>query len=401
MKQGPSIHPEAIAKISSRWIQAIKAQENILSVFPRGVAGYRRLESLISDQELLKNNSINVEKFAFYYYRVEPTSPDFITTLQNLFQIKKKIENIDQCIQEINKKYTQNQQHIFLIAFIDSWLNKETTILHLLSLVSDSCPQIQFLLLTEENIHDTEKIILLGKYHQLFQNISYIPLYSNETLQYFVTDYSTILEKPISKDQALKLLQVTGKHIALVKEAVRLHCLYDVPFQEITQQLSYKIKLSQIWSSFSRKEQTVFNKIWNNQVLETQTLKETYIHLRDLQWFEETPEKILCSVPGFEYFITQKTPVKLLLQLGHLYIGDTIADDKFTQNEAKLLTLFLSGTKNLYTKEELFERLWDNPEEYSDWALDKSLHRLRTKLNELQVTSQIVTLRGRGYSWQA
>ncbi|MBP7842536.1 hypothetical protein KA017_00875 [Candidatus Woesebacteria bacterium] len=173
MKKGPSIHPETIKKISSRWIQAIKAQENILSVFPRGVAGYRRLESLISDQDLLKANFGSLENFSFYYYRVEPKTNTFIQIIQNLFQVKKKTETIDQCISAIHKKYSQHKQHIFLIAFIDTWLNNNTNILHWLSCISDSCPQIQFLMLTEENIHDTEKIVLMGKYHQLFQNIHY------------------------------------------------------------------------------------------------------------------------------------------------------------------------------------------------------------------------------------
>ncbi len=145
----------------------------------------------------------------------------------------------------------------------------------------------------------------------------------------------------------------------------------------------------------------VFDKIVQNQTIDTLSLQETFSHLNDLGWFTETCDQVVCIIPGFEYFITQKSSIKIIKQLGHLYIDGIIVDEKFTRNELKLLTLFLSETKNIYPKEELFEQLWENNGEYSDWALDKTIHRLRTKLNKLQVTSEIKTLRGRGYSWQS
>lgn len=390
MIQKPSIHPDTIQSINENWLQAIQANENVLTVFPRGVAGYRRLESLVSAAS---------KTYTFYLVRTDSTQGQTPLILKNLFEIQQNIHSLQELIRLINQKYPKNKQHVFLVSFIDSWLRPTSNTLLWLSAIVDACQQIQFVFLTEENIHLTEKILVIGKHHQLFQHITYIPMYDAKTLEYFIQDYSRILGKQINANQAQAILKISGRHILLVKEAVRLLSLYNVKPGEITQQLSYKIKLSQLWNSFSTTEQIVIKTVLSEKPLSPE-LNSTYTHLENLGWFDHTLEKPNVTVRGFRQFLDQERTKIISLQLGKLYCENQVIDNQFTQKEHQLLNLFLSNNQDIYGKETIFETLWNSTDEYSDWAIDKSIHRLRIKLKQLQITSTIKTHRGRGYSWQ-
>jgi len=80
------------------------------------------------------------------------------------------------------------------------------------------------------------------------------------------------------------------------------------------------------------------------------------------------------------------------------YNGKSL-EENFTRQEYTLLSSLLKAKGTLLTKEGIGEALWgDNSyEQYSDWAIDQLMSKLRKKLKNLGVSAEIVTLRGRGY----
>jgi hypothetical protein len=69
-----------------------------------------------------------------------------------------------------------------------------------------------------------------------------------------------------------------------------------------------------------------------------------------------------------------------------------------TQREQNILKLFVEQSNEIVTFDELADILFTNEDDYSPWAITKTVERLRNKLEENGISgSHIQTLRGQGY----
>lgn len=401
MRKVPKILQETITEISKSWLEAIKTQENILCVFPKGTAGYHRVYSLIEDQNLCKTVLDSYEKYRFHIIRTNQSNTSPVNSIANLFNIKTEVNTPDELVTQINLIYSKKNQHVFFIYFIDEWFTNLSSILFWLSFISDNCQNIQFVFLTEENIHKQNVILLLGKYHQLFQQIKYIPLYSRETLLAYIHNFGDFLKYPVSTTVATEILNLTGRHIALVKQATRLYCLEKKQPSEITQDINYKLKLSQIWNSFSKNEKNILETIIEEKIPDYKKFQEEIDHLQNLEIIsKDKNENFVLNILGLNSFSNNHFTQKLSLYGTHIYLGSKIIDSEFTQQEHRILSLFLSQNKKSFSKNEIGDVISKNSNSYSDWSVDKAIFRLRKKIAYLKIDAQIITNKGRGYTWQ-
>ena len=64
------------------------------------------------------------------------------------------------------------------------------------------------------------------------------------------------------------------------------------------------------------------------------------------------------------------------------------------------LYLFLKGVKGrLVSRCELVNAVFDNPDEVSDWAIDKLVSRFRKKLSLAGFEGKLETWKGKGFRW--
>lgn len=71
----------------------------------------------------------------------------------------------------------------------------------------------------------------------------------------------------------------------------------------------------------------------------------------------------------------------------------------FTKKENLLFTLLKEHTGQICERESIIERVWPEYQEFgvSDWAIDRLVARVRTKLKQQKSTAEIKTIRTRGY----
>ncbi len=81
---------------------------------------------------------------------------------------------------------------------------------------------------------------------------------------------------------------------------------------------------------------------------------------------------------------------KLLILFGE----ESIA---LTANEYKLMEILMRKPDNVYSREFIYEQVWDGLLEYSERTVDVSLSRLRKKLMELSGKKYFHAIRGMGY----
>lgn len=82
-----------------------------------------------------------------------------------------------------------------------------------------------------------------------------------------------------------------------------------------------------------------------------------------------------------------------------IYIADVPTSEYFTEVEYKIIDLFLKNKGVVLEREEVAKVMWgDNYTiQYSDWAIDKTVSRIRTKIGDVKPYKTIVTLKKRGF----
>jgi len=401
MRTVPKIHPDTSNKIAKYWLNAIKFNENVLSVFPISSAGYHRVYNLIENVALCKTILGDISKYKFNVYKVDAYEKSLQIIFSNIFSLNLEFNSAIDLVKQLNKKIPKDIHHVFFIHLIDSWLEDFDEIFSYFSHISDHFENISFHFLTEKNVHKKETLYLIGKHHQLFQQIKYIPAYSKETLTYFIKSTGEFLDHPLNNLEAEQIFNIAGRHVYTIKQAVRTHCNNKIEISEIHTDISYKLKLSQLWNFFNIDQQTLIKQILMKQQIDFEKYQEDFDHLKALEIIEiDLNNNYSITINGFEQFINIKQIKKLTFHLNHLYINKEIVDDKFTKNELKLLSHVLSSQKKMFTKNEISEILTSNDIALSDWAIDKTIFRTRKKLNDLGINSNLNTLRGRGYIWQ-
>lgn len=398
MRSVPKIHPETISRISTNWLHAIQTNENVISVFPIHSAGYHRIYSLIEDAKLCKSVLKDLSKYSFNVYKTNENLQGIKDILSELFEINKEFNTPIELVTEINSKFAKQKKHVFFIYFIDSWFNQDELLFYL-SRVSDLCENIQFIFLTQKNLHKKETLSKIGKYHQLFQQIQYIPLYSKKDFLYYIQNIGEFLNHPITDTQAQQIYDISGRHIYLVKQATRVFC-NNVPISEIQFDISYKLKASQLWNLFTKNEQELIRQILLNKKVDSEKLHEEFDHLKALEIIKKENNQFFVTIKGLKKFAQLEITKKLSFYSENIYLDNQIIDKKFTKNEFKLLSFILSNKKRLITKDEIASLLSTNDVPISDWAIDKIINRLRAKLEKVGFKEKLTTIRGRGYIWE-
>jgi len=85
---------------------------------------------------------------------------------------------------------------------------------------------------------------------------------------------------------------------------------------------------------------------------------------------------------------------------GHIYVGPVCIDTSLSPIEKKLLHFFLSHRDEIISREQTAEMIWgkDRGDSFSDWNLDQSIKRLRSRLHALGIAKEIIrTVKKKGY----
>lgn len=103
-------------------------------------------------------------------------------------------------------------------------------------------------------------------------------------------------------------------------------------------------------------------------------------------------------IPVFQRYFDNAAKDKLQIQDDRVTYDDRDYSNVFSAGEYRILK-YLCGREGVVSREELGRQFWKqlDASEYSDWALDAVMSRLRKKLVRTRIPFSIKTRRGRGY----
>ncbi len=226
----------------------------------------------------------------------------------------------------------------------------------------------------------------------LLQNIIFQPLYDLPDVEVFIHYLEVKFSIKVTFEMKRKLWQKCGGNIWLIKEAIRfLSSKNDIdPFV----QEGIRIKLSKVYENFSENEKKVLAQIASGQI---PVFVEEFNVLTKLRIIKD--KKIsygLLNDYVKSLLIKQNC---LLLRNNDIYFGNAKVDDFFTTKEQRALKLLLQKSNSIVTREELAKAYWGKDDvEFTDWALDQAVKRIRKKINKLGLPKEYLhTEKGKGY----
>jgi len=288
-------------------------------------------------------------------------------------------------LSEINNK----RLSCFLITNADCLLEEKQAFLTYFNDLVRKNKNLSLIFFFQHNITYPWNMKALSPYQYLFQNILFYPKYNQVDPKQFLFYIEQKLKTKVSVHIKNLILKECGGDLWLIKEAVRYYAktkntknLFD------HEEMIFRLKVT--YNELEEQEKQVFKKFIKQEVNFTDEENTVLSYL-------ETSNIIS---PLLSKFISQQTVKENNLSLGKdqkIFLNSFPVDYFFSKTEKKGLRFFLNQTSRLITRNQLGTILW-NDSDFSDWALDQFIKRLRNKLIKLGLDRQLIkTKKNQGF----
>lgn len=192
-----------------------------------------------------------------------------------------------------------------------------------------------------------------------------------------------------------KILGLSGGHVQYLQLSLIILKELIQESKDIKEDIENKIlsderinlQSEELWESLNETEREILLTVLKKQeVNENEKLQGKY--LWESGFILQDKTKGVVFSPIFENFLQSKAKI----------LKDTNNHD-FTKKENSLFNFLKDNLDNLCDREKIIETVWPEYEELgvSDWAVDRLVARVRTKLKNTQSPYEIVTVKTRGY----
>lgn len=246
------------------------------------------------------------------------------------------------------------------------------------------------LLLFTESLPTTIENLPLSTYHTLIEHTSFIPMFDYQNSKYFLKKLAKKWSFTLTEKQIKDIYYQTGGHTWLLKEVARQISKNDTTLLQTVLSEPYVYRVNTIWNELPFGHQQIIKKVVSGTPLKD--LPESP-HKQDITNLQLIPNNF---IPNFWKQAIENQVMRISLDKNNnIIINKVVISQVFTQRELLFLkTLILNKQINRTLAANCF---WKE-EDYSEWALDKAIQRIRKKLTNLGVSKSIlVTIKNSGY----
>ncbi|MBI5151151.1 MAG: winged helix-turn-helix transcriptional regulator [Candidatus Pacebacteria bacterium] len=250
-----------------------------------------------------------------------------------------------------------------------------------------------FLLHTSPYILQDSSDFFRELYIPLQENVLFFPTLSQEESLYTIQRFSSFSHNELSIQIKNMLVQYSGGYYPVLRESVRLffRVKRKITQKHLLQLGKHDVLLSlfqKMWDSFTESEKSVLRRIVQYKSVPKDTEQQQF--LSRLGVIANTGK--LQSL-WFEIFIREKMYRSAL---------SPFEVDRFSYLsgiEQTLIHEFLKRKNEVISREEIAQILWGEKylEKYSDWAIDKTISRMRKNMEHHHSTISVQTIKGKGY----
>ena len=195
-----------------------------------------------------------------------------------------------------------------------------------------------------------------------------------------------------------RIVDYCGGYIWLSTEALRhAHTTGNLEFNHP----AMKYRLEAVWSGFSDKEQMTLTEILNQKPV---TYKPSLEYLEKCGIVSTKQNSFSLTVPILVDYLNEKLAQETHLRLSannEIILNMVPVTKLFSSRERTVLSFLISHSNELVGRPQLAKLFWNDGTDYSDWALDQAIKRLRKRLVILGLPENLIkTVKGKGCYFQ-
>jgi len=278
----------------------------------------------------------------------------------------------------------------FFISNADDLLEDKRSFLTYFNNLVKKNSQLSLLFFFQRNITYPWNLKIVSSYQYLLQNIYFYPKYQKYDLKQFLFYLENKFKTNLSINIKNLILKECGSNLWLIKEAVR-HYSKNKDLRDLFNHEEMTFRLKAIYSELEEKEKQVLKKAARQESNFTDEEKSTIEYLNRTNYLS----------PLLNKFIIQQLTEGNILSLDKdkkIILNSISVDSFFSRSERKGLRYLLTFPNKLVIRNELAKALWNEIDNYTDWALDQFIRRLRNKFVKLGLSKNILeTRRNQGY----
>lgn len=392
-------YPNQFLNESDKWLRAIDRGDNVAIMFFPKADRSRRLDQFLNDRSI---RTFTVRKRTVFLPLNIETAEDR-EELCDTIERQLNTTSLTGTTMSFGKWVSYFRAHdyrlIILLPEAETMLNPYGIIAlgQLSKLTMEFEGLISVLSLYEVNIAHETYAKMLTSLSSLFQSLFSYPLYSRDDserlLKYLTDRWGGSLSEQLTK----RVHEMCGGHPWLLAETVRLNASNDnFSFEDE----SMMFRMRSIFSMLHADEQNLLiKKLIKKSTVFSPSELICYQYFRQMNMFSETDENLVGYV---EYYIRNHMYSNKSFKL----VGSTIQlnnvpiDRLFSTNERRVVKLLLEREGEIVSRDEIAQRLWPvkTDEQYSDWAIDQVMARIRKRFSELSLSpTTLRAVRNKGY----
>ncbi|MEK9179336.1 MAG: helix-turn-helix domain-containing protein [Patescibacteria group bacterium] len=297
----------------------------------------------------------------------------------------------------VSKNDKKKKRKVFFILHADGLLDIHKELLDVLNEYAfDSFRNSLFYFFTN-NFTYSWNVKTISQFGSLFQNIYFERIYEESDIYAFI-DYSEAkLQCGVPLPLRKEIVTLSGGRLWLASELVRTYSKE----RALVISPDLKRKVGIIWSEFLGVEQEALKKIVSGIKTFNLQEQEAILYLQKINCVSSRRNKLSIRGKVLTDFIRDLCNVeqkKVEINNG-LEVNGVNVTSLFTVREFRILTYLSKHASEVVLRDEVGNLFW-NSGEFTDWALDQAIRRIRLKFKSLGVHRNLIkSVRGKGYMY--
>lgn len=385
MKHLSALPEKAFEALVAPWLKTISKNESasILNLSQRNQL--YRIHQLLENKELIKK----------YVGQKTPIQTEII----NLMSLS--IERPEELRQYLNKKCSRKVKHVFFILDADRLIEEKNELLGVLNALPYEKKNTSLLFFFSKNILLPRLVNKLTKYATVFQNTIIVPYYLKDDIAHYLDYEADLYHIKLPSRIKERILQQCGARMWLVKQAIRYYVSIGDE-KKLFDHDDMRLRLKTIFNEFEEEEQELLKKIVNKSFIFTNEEKEIVNYFLKTRFLTVLGKKYKISIPLLERYIKNEVSSRFkfdVTQNNEVRINNVVIQGTFSRSQKRLLSFLINNPDRLISRDEVAGLLWSKSDnQYTDWALDMAINRIRHKLVMLGLNRGLITtMRGKGF----
>lgn len=380
MKLPPPITQNTFISIVSQWANITKRNDSASILNLSNREQLWRINQLLQDKEIVKLFS--------------PSQIIVINLVSLPFDETEELESY------LAKKRDKNKGSVVLfILSADRLLDEKQSLLAFFNSLPHRNEDYKVLFFFQKNILLSHHVQKLSSFSTLYQNICPYPFYENPDQLQFIDYLEEKFKVKLPINVIKKIVINCGGHLWLIKEAVRYY-MYSHDESGLFSHAEMRLRLEILFNEFDDLEKKVLEKLTGNNLVINEKEKKIIDYFVNIKLLKLKNNKYFFTIPILADYVREQASKKNGIHLNELHqltLNGITIEEYFTVREKRLLKFFLLTPKIPISRDKTASIIWKQ-ENYTDWALDQFIKRLRKKLVLLGLNKNtLITKRNQGY----